>query len=112
MYTYNSIFCYFKRTKFLRKYKENIIFYKRAIDDVLGTLIRTPYNPNVWGKFKANVYNTCKLKWTFISTCTSVVFLNLTIEIKGGVISTYAPIKNLRIHSSTYLQIPPTLQAL
>ena len=39
-------FAYFERTLLLQKYKNNLLLYKRQIDDILGIWIDTPDNPN------------------------------------------------------------------
>ena len=82
-------FGYFGRTIILRKYKRNLLFYKRQIDNVLGIWIDTQENPSTWINFQKDMNNAWKLDWTFVHPTTSVDFLDLTVSIdQQGIIST------------------------
>ena len=97
-------FGYFERTTIQRKYANNLLFYRRQIDDVLGIWIDTPDCPDSWTRFKHDMNNTCKLDWTFVERTNSVNFLDLTISIDPlGNIST----KTFQKSMNLFLYIPP-----
>ena len=54
-------FGYFERTIILRKYKANLLLYKRQIDDVLGIWTDDIKNLTAWEDFKSDMKNACTL---------------------------------------------------
>lgn len=105
-------FGYYERTIILRKYKRNLLFYKRQIDDVLGVWIDDPENPSAWKDFQVDMNNACKLKWTFVHPTTTVDFLDLTITInEQGFISTktFQKSMNLFLYITPHSAHPPGL---
>ena len=74
-------FAWFEREFILQKYKDNLLFYKRQIDDIFGIWIDNPDNPNQWQQFNNDLNNYCKLQWNTEKLSKKVNFLDLTIWI-------------------------------
>ena len=74
-------FGWFERQFLLRKYWKNILFYKRAIDDVIIVWIPDKENTSAFENFKDDLNNQCALTWTSTKLAKSVDFLDLTITI-------------------------------
>ena len=73
-------FGYFERTLILPKYKDNILLYKRQIDDIFIVWTPTPNN-NTWDNFVHDI-NTCSsLSWETEPLGNSTHFLDLNIWI-------------------------------
>lgn len=97
-------FAYFERTILLRKYRLNLLFYKRQIDDILGIWVDTPGQCNQWENFKSDLNSVCNLDWTTTSLSKKVDSLDLTIQIdQQGCIST----KTFQKSMNLFLYIPP-----
>jgi hypothetical protein len=47
----------------LKKYKSNLLFLKRFIDNIIGVWIETK-NPNAWEDFQTDLNTFGSLKWT------------------------------------------------
>ena len=86
------------------KYKHNIPFLKRFIDDMLGVfVIHTETDLEIWESFKHDL-PFGQLRWTQSSLSTSVDFLDLTITLrKDKVLST----RTFQKKTNLYLYIPP-----
>ena len=82
----------------LTKYKEDLIFLRRFIDDLFGIWIGTDER---WKEFVADL-GFGRLTWTSISPRDSVDFLDLTITIKKNEITTRTFQKAMNL----YLYIP------
>ena len=99
-------FAYYERIILLRKYKKNILFYVRQIDNIFGIWIDDEENPNLWTEFQQDLNSTCKLEWNTTSLSKSVDFLDITIILdKEGNISTDTFQKKMNL----FLYIPSTL---
>ncbi len=90
-------------TRLLRKFKEQLLFYRRFIDDGIGVWLCD--DPLVWESF-LNCLNTWgSLKWTSDGLTDEIIFMDLRITIdpftNGIVYETYQKDMNL------YLYIPP-----
>lgn len=96
-------FAYFERTYLLKKYKNNLLFYGRQIDDILGVWIDIPEHPNAWEHFQYDLNNQCKLSWETTALQSSVNFLDLTITLDNGKIttSTYQKPHNLFLYPTS-----------
>ena len=79
---YSSLyFGYYERKLLLPKYKNNILFYKRMIDNILIVWIPTSPNNREWNKFQHDL-NTCSsLSWETEKLTTKTHFLDLNIWI-------------------------------
>ena len=101
---YASLFFgWFERQFLLRKYWKNILFYKRAIDDVIIVWILDKENPTAYEQFKDDLNNQCALTWTSTLLSTSVDFLDLTVTIApNGYITT----KTFQKKMNLFLYIP------
>jgi hypothetical protein len=86
----------------LEKY---LMFYKRFIDDGFAVWLHN-LNPTIdaenWNDFKA-LTNAMGLNWTFKSPRKKLVFMDMTIQIKGGKIVTTIYAKPMAL----YQYIPP-----
>ena len=85
-----------------------MILYKRFIDDVFGIWLPHPdpqKNERLWNEFTKTMNNYPGLTWEFNPPSDTVDFMDLTITIKNGKISTSLFEKPLNLH----LYIPPTL---
>ena len=72
----------------LNKYSNDLLLYKRFIDDMKGIWIGTNLR---YAQFQFDTDNFGSLRWDFEPLSTSVNFLDLTISIEGS-----------RIHTKTY----------
>ena len=82
-------FAWFEKTYILPKFKDNLLFYVRQIDDILGVWIDSPFYPKAWTDFQNDIQSRCQLNWIFTPLQNSVNFLDLTVSINPlGVIST------------------------
>jgi hypothetical protein len=74
-------FAWFERKHILTKYKDNLLLYKRQIDDIFAIWIDTPDKPNQWQNFNNDLNKYCKLDWNTEQLSNSITFLDLTIWI-------------------------------
>jgi hypothetical protein len=97
-------FGHHKNTVLLPTFSNNLLFYRRYIDDVFGIWLPTPGDSLTWENFKKTLNNWCKLEWTVKTPSKKTHFLdlNITIEKSSIVFSTYQKPLNL------YLYIPPS----
>jgi hypothetical protein len=87
-------------------FANNLFFYKRFIDDVLGIWLPEPTtatNNSKWLDFQATMNNWCGLEWEFSELTDRVDFMDLTINIHGNRVETTLYEKALNL----YLYIPP-----
>jgi hypothetical protein len=105
-------FGYHENTSILNRFKPNLLYYKRYIDDIFGIWIdNTPnstnnniHDPdNPWTQFKETLNQFGSLKWNVESLTHSTNFLDLTITIKNQHLVTNTFQKPLNL----YLYIPP-----
>ena len=84
----------------------HVIFYKRFIDDVFGIWLPHPnaeINKRLWDEFTKSMNNYPGLTWEFNPPSDKVDFMDLTISIHKGKITTSLIEKPLNLH----LYIPP-----
>jgi hypothetical protein len=89
----------------LPKFADNLYYYRRYIDDVLGIWLPCHDNENVWQKFKSAMNDFGSLKWVIADPSTTVNFLDLTISIMSNnqlKFNTFQKAMNL------HLYIPPS----
>jgi len=92
---------YHENTQILPFFKENLIYYKRYIDDVIGIWVDSPHSS--WDSFKARLNSFGSLHWNIENLTTSTTFLDINIQITNQKIQTSTFQKELNL----YLYIPP-----
>ena len=106
-------FAYFERKILLPKYKKNLLFYKRKIDDIFGVWVADPEHPNAWNDFQKDLNNLSNLEWNTDELSGTVNFLDLTlwIEEKSNIIHyrTYQKPMNLFLYIPQHSASPPGL---
>ena len=103
---YATIYYGIHESNFLPKQRPQVILYKRFIDDVFGIWLPHPdpqKNERLWNEFTKTMNNYPGLTWEFNPPSDTVDFMDLTITIKNGKISTSLFEKPLNLH----LYIPP-----
>ena len=103
---YATIYYGLHEAKFLPQYRNHVVFYKRFIDDVLGIWFPHPnknINKKLWDDFTTSMNTYPGLTWEFHEPTDKVDFMDLTISISKGQISTSWYEKPLNLH----LYIPP-----
>ena len=91
---------------FLPNHRQHVSFYKRFIDDVFGIWLPHPnaeLNERLWDEFTKTMNNYPGLTWEFNKPSHRVDFMDLTISIHNGKITTSLFEKPLNLH----LYIPP-----
>ncbi len=99
-------FALHKRT-LLPHWKNNLLFYRRFIDDIFGIWLMDDcptHNDELWASFKTQMQQWHGLSWDFSPLSQSYTFMDLTISIAANKITTtiYKKPQNL------YLYIPPS----
>ncbi|KAL7524739.1 hypothetical protein ACHAWF_001063, partial [Thalassiosira exigua] len=84
------------------KYRNNLLLFLRYIDDMFGIWLDDG-NPTRWQEFQRDVDDFGILTWEFEELSTSVDFLDLTISIEAGKVST----KTYQKAMNLYQYIPP-----
>ena len=103
---YATIYYGLHESKFLPQYQNHVIFYKQFIEDILGIWLPHPnpkINAQLWEEFTASMNNYPGLTWEFNTPTNKADFMDLTISITNGNISTSLFEKPLNLH----LYIPP-----
>ena len=103
---YATIYYGLHESKFLPNHRQHVIFYKRFIDDIFSIWLPHPnpqVNARLWDEFIKSMNNYPGLTWEFNAPSDRVDFMDLTISIKNGQISTSLFEKPLNLH----LYIPP-----
>jgi len=94
-----------EKTKILPYFNNNLLYYKRYIDDIIGIWVDSPLSPNnSWDSFKTELNGFGSLQWNVENLTTSTTFLDLTIKLIDNKIQTSTFQKDLNL----YLYIPPT----
>jgi len=97
-------FRHFENYVLLPAFKDNLIYYRRYIDDVFGIWLPPAINNhNAWTAFKGTLNGWLTLQWEIEEPTTKTHFLDLNISIQNPslIFSTYQKPLNL------YLYIPP-----
>jgi hypothetical protein len=90
-----------ENTTILPQYHQNLLYYKRFIDDIFGIWIDTPATS--WEQFKIHLNQFGRLQWNIEDLTTSTTFLDLSISIKDNQLFTSTFQKPMNL----YLYIPP-----
>jgi hypothetical protein len=98
-------FGHYENSVILKDFKNELLFYKRYIDDIIGVWVPPATNdPGTWYNFKNKLNNWGNLKWKVEEPSTRSTFLDLDIQLqnKRFIFKTYQKDMNL------YLYIPPS----
>jgi hypothetical protein len=71
---------------FLETFQENLIFYRRFIDNIFGIWITVNpvTNDATWDSLQLSVNNSdFELEWEFEDTCQTISFMDLILSITG-----------------------------
>ena len=105
-------FAYFERTRIMHKYQNNLLFYRRQIDNIFGIWIPDKNNPIAWTDFQTDLNEYCKLKWETNPLSHQVDFLDLTIWIDEDTrclqYKTYQKEMNLFLYIPKHSAPPPS----
>ena len=109
-------YAYHERQLLLQKYKHNIIFYRRFIDDVLCLWRPSPNNntsttPLTYDDFKNDMNNFGQLRWEFEPLSTSTTFLDLTVTLHPHPSNPHKLIPHFKTYEkpmNLHLYIPPS----
>ena len=83
------------------KYSNNLLYFRRFIDDMFIIWLRD--DTDAWPKFCADVNNFGILTWEIEEPSTTVDFLDLTLTIDNGRITSRTFQKKMNL----YLYLPP-----
>jgi hypothetical protein len=94
---------HYENTTILPTFQDNLLYYLRYIDDILGIWLPPKDEPDNWENFKNQLDNWGNLKCKVEQPSNQTTFLDLNINIKDSTISfsTYQKPLNL------YLYLPP-----
>ena len=98
---YATIYYAVREQVLLEKYKDNLFFYRRYIDDIFGIWVQT--NPNLTFDDFSKDLKYHKLNWEANIPSTKVIFLDMVIHIENNVLFTELYEKKLNL----YLYISP-----
>jgi len=94
-------FGHHENQQILTKYKSNLIFYKRFIDDIFGVWL--PTNNSDWSSFKTLLDQFGTLQCNIEELMNSTTFLDLQLTIEGNLSKT----KTFQKPMNLYSYIPP-----
>jgi hypothetical protein len=88
----------------LQKYRRQLLYYRRYIDDIIGIWLPDTNNDSyTWQCFKEDLNNWGTLKWKIENPSRKTVFLDLELNLQGNSITTRTYQKDMNL----YLYIPP-----
>ena len=104
---YATIYYAIKESNLLERFSDNLLFYKRYIDDVFGIWVDN--NPSLTFNDFKEALNFHQLRWEVNDPTTSVIFLDMEISIKENLIITkmYEKKLNLYLYISPHSAHPP-----
>ena len=104
---YATIYYAIKEKTLLAKYRENLQFYKRYIDDVFGVWANN--NPSLTFEMFCNDLKFHKLEWTAEPLADKTIFLDMELYISNRKIQTrlYEKVLNLYLYISPFSAHPP-----
>ena len=104
---YATIYYAVREKMLLAKYKDNLLFYKRYIDDVFA--IWNPTNPELSFNDFTKDMNYQSLKWEVNNPSTEVIFLDMILYLRDGRIHTklYEKALNLYLYINPFSSHPP-----
>jgi hypothetical protein len=95
---------HFENTEILPRFSNQLLYYKRYIDDIFGIWIPPEYNASdSWSQFKQLLNSWGNLKWKIEEPSLQTVFLDLNINLHNGRITTSTFQKQMNL----YLYLPP-----
>ncbi|KAL3796723.1 hypothetical protein ACHAWO_003198 [Cyclotella atomus] len=103
---YATIFFALHEHEIVPKWAQQVIFYKRFIDDVLGVWLPHPdpiHNEHLWKEFCSDMDKWHGLRWKCETPSRSVDFMDLTITIVNNRLETTLFEKAMNL----YLYLPP-----
>ena len=103
---YATIFYALHENEMLPRWSQQVVFYKRFIDDVLGVWLPHPdpvQNEILWKEFCTDMDQWHGLRWKCESPSRSVDFMDMTITIVNGRLETTLFEKAMNL----YLYLPP-----
>ncbi|MFN9978830.1 MAG: hypothetical protein ACK53Y_02890, partial [bacterium] len=90
---------YHEKTKILPYFNNNLLYYKRYIDDIIGVWVDSPLSPNnSWDSFKTQLNGFGSLQWNVEDLTTSTTFLDLTIKLIDNKIQASTFQKDLNLY--------------
>jgi hypothetical protein len=94
---------HFENSEILPRFNNNLLYYKRYIDDIFGIWIpSTDNNSDSWLQFKTLLNTWGNLKWKIEEPSSHTVFLDLNIHLHNSKITT----RTFQKHMNLYLYIP------
>jgi hypothetical protein len=97
-------FGHYENTTLLPRFKNNLLYFRRYIDDVFGIWIPTTTdNDSTWSEFKQTLNNWGNLQWYLEEPTKKTNFLDLHIELNNSGLQFSTFQKPLNLH----LYIPP-----
>jgi hypothetical protein len=94
----------YENSLILQKYKHQLLYYKRYIDDIVGVWLPNSENDSTtWENFKKDLNNWGSLQWKIENPSKKTVFLDLELSVQGNAITTKTYQKDMNL----YLYIPP-----
>ena len=104
-------FAYYKRSSICPKYKNNLVLYKRYIDDIFFIWKHDPHHPRAFAEFRKDLSLQCKLNWITPDLSNCLNFLDLTISFKNGrfTFKTFQKAMNLYLYIPSHSAHPPGL---
>jgi hypothetical protein len=96
-------YAYHERTVIIPKYRDNLHYFKRFIDDIFGIWIPIPGGPT-WEEFLVDLDKFGKLRWMADPPSDRAIFLDLEKTINKN---NYLETKTYQKPMNLYLYIPP-----
>jgi hypothetical protein len=103
---YATLFYAIFEDTLLEEFSDNLFYYRRFIDDILGIWVPSPTPEEdilAWNRFKARLSDFHDLTWETEERSLSCIFMDLTITIHDSKIATSLYSKPLNL----YLYLPP-----
>jgi hypothetical protein len=97
-------FGHYENTTILPNFSEQLFYYKRYIDDIIGIWIPPEQNQlATWNRFKETLNDWGHLQWKSEEPSKKTVFLDLELELQNSTVIT----KTFQKKMNLYLYIPP-----
>jgi hypothetical protein len=91
-----------ENVKILPHFQQNLLYFRRYIDDIFGTWI--PTSSSDWETFKTTLNQFGSLRWIVNDLSDTVNFLDLSLSITSSTITAAPYQKPMNLH----LYIPPS----
>jgi len=97
----------YENSLILQKYRHQLLYYKRYIDDIVGIWLPNSENDSItWETFKKDLNNWGSLQWKIENPSKKTVFLDLEISIQGNTITTKTYQKDMNLYLRTRMREP------